>query len=224
MTGASMMPPDLTPGSLPLPAQRQQLAYLFMTLTYGERLAQACAVRQAMLVSNHHARRFLEIQSRQEGLHATLFEQVHRWLAPRQAIREPTALRRFGHRLEQALARNDLVASLLGGQIVLEGLGSQILQQLDQGMDNSGLGCKRLRRLIIRQEQSHHAFGDRLLRDTLIDAAVSPQQAWVLAQDYLQLADELLDEMADVFAVLDEPLDSYRQQLHTSLPAWLRHG
>lgn len=199
------------------------LVRLFATLAHGERLAMSSARRQARMVSERQASRFLMGQSRQEAMHAVLFQRVAEWLAPPSPpVDIPPGFYRFERRMERALIAGDLPESLVGTQIVLEGLGGHILEQLNRGLDRKDIGFSRQRRVILRQEQAHHAFGLRLLNGVIVrdgDALSRIQQSAVV---YLGIADEILAEMTEVFECLDERIEDYRDGLRSSLPDWLQ--
>ena len=157
------------------PEQKRQASRLFVALEYGEQLAHDCAIYQSRIVTIPKMRRFLRAQAMQESVHATLFRQAAEWLTPKHQDDAPSALHEFGARLRMALDKNDLTESLLASQIVLEGFGEQILLRLNRGMDNHNIGFKRMRGLILRQEQSHHAFGLRTLQ-TLLEQDYTTQE------------------------------------------------
>ena len=110
---------------------------------------------------------------------------------------------------------------MTGSQIVLEGFGEQIISRLNRGMDNQGIGFRRLRRKLLRQEQSHYAFGLRMLEQQTSSAA-NVERIPDLAADYLQQVHSIIDEMSDVFYSLDEDPGEYRADLLDNLPDWIR--
>jgi hypothetical protein len=201
--------------------QRRQAGRLFAALARGERLACLCAQQQSGMIACARSRRFLQAQARQELMHARLFEQAADWLAPGCVDRVPTGLQAFGRRLQCALARGALTESLLASQILLEGAGEQILLRLHQGMNRRNIGFRRLRQRILRQEQSHHTFGLRTLRDHIDRQQLPLVQVHELADSYLQQVRGIFTEMTDVFAALDEDSADYIDGVVTSLPAWL---
>jgi len=201
---------------------RCQVARLFVALEYGEQLAHQCALYQFTALENKQAQAFLQAQARQEAEHASLFAMAIDWLTPKHAYTVPSALQRFGQRLLAAQARNDLSECLIASQIILEGFGEQILLHLNRGMDNYNIGFKQQRHLILRQEQSHHAFGLKVLASQLDSGQTTPARVHALTQDYLHLIQQVTDEMGDIFAALDEDAQEYRQALIDQLPAWLQ--
>jgi hypothetical protein len=204
------------------PETRRQTTRLFTALEYGEQLAHQCAIRQMHWIDDSRARRFLAVQARQEATHAGFYRRAADWLAPGHHVAIPTTLRRYGARLQQALDRNDLCDSLTGSQIVLEGFGEQIISRLNRGMDNHGVGFKRLRRILLRQEQSHYAFGLRMLQQQADSTTLAASRIPGLAADYLQQVNDMVHEMSDVFLSLDEDPDEYCRDLLDSLPGWIR--
>lgn len=203
------------------PAQRNQTARLFTVLARGEAMAHDCARRQAELVDDRRSRRFLQVQALQERAHRMLFDNAADWLAPQQKRVLPPAMIEFEQRLQQALARGDLTESLVASQVVLEGLGEQILSRLNRGLDNQGICFTRQRRLLLHQEQSHFAFGQRLLQQRLQAGQARRGQVQELAGSYLLLVRDIVAEMAEVFDVLDEDACEYTEGLIAALPSWL---
>ena len=203
------------------PEQRQQTTRVFVALEYGEQLAQRCALHQSTLVANKKAERFLRAQARQERFHGFLFRQATDWLSPRHRLAVPNALQCFGQSLDHALKRNDLTECLVGSQIVLEGFGEQILLRLNRGMDKHNIGFRRQRHLILQQEQSHCAFGLRILKTQLEQGHTHIERIHTLADKYTHLARSITQDMADVFAVLDEDADEYIEAMTNHLPSWL---
>lgn len=203
------------------PEQRQQTTRLFVALEYGEQLAQRCALHQSTLVTNSKTRHFLRAQARQERFHAFLFHQAAGWLSPRHHIAVPEALQRFGRNLDQALQRNDLAECLVGSQIVLEGFGEQILKRLNQNLDNLNIGLSRQRRLILRQEQSHCAFGIRTLKVQLEQEHVHIERIHTLSDKYMHLTRSITQDVADVFSALDADPNDYIESMANDLPSWL---
>lgn len=203
------------------PEQRSQSARLFAALEVGERLAHDCARKQAILLDDLRAQRFLQVQARQERVHARLFSNAANWLAPKQTFATPPALHSFGSRLQQALCRGDITESLVASQVVLEGFGEQILIRLNRGMDRCGIGFSRQRRLVLRQEQGHYAFGLRTLEQRVYHEHTRIEEVHELADDYLQRIQAIMADMGEVFAVLDEDAAEYTSSLLAGLPAWL---
>lgn len=204
------------------PETRRQAARLFAALEYGEQLAHACARQQSRWVADPRAQRFLRTQARQEATHAAFYRRAAEWLLPGHRYQVPETLQRYGRRLQLALDNNDRCDSLIGSQIVLEGFGEQIISRLNRGMDNQGIGFRRIRRLILRQEQSHYAFGMRMLLHQRATEPAAAERIQTLAAGYLQQVQDILAEMSDMFVALDEDPGEYYTGLLGNLPVWIR--
>ena len=203
------------------PSQREQTARLFAVLAHGEVMAHDCARQQAALVNDRRAHRFLQVQAQQERVHRILFDRAAGLMAPKQKRVIPPTMIAFERRLQQALARADLTESLVASQVVLEGLGEQILARLNRGLDEQGIGLSRQRRVLLRQEQGHYAFGQRMLQQRLQGGQARIGQVQELAGSYLLLVTAMIAEMAEVFAALDEDAAEYTDGLVAALPSWL---
>lgn len=204
------------------PEVRRQATRLFVALEYGEQLAHHCARQQLQWIDDTRAQRFLKAQARQEASHVAFYQHAAEWLMPGHHYKAPATLLQYGRRLQHALDRNDICDSLTGSQIVLEGFGEQIITRMNRGMDNEGVGFKRSRRILLRQEQSHYAFGLRMLQKQTSAAPDKAEQIPTLAADYLQQVYCIIDEMSDVFVSLDEDPGEYCTDLLDTLPDWIR--
>lgn len=200
---------------------KHQVSRLFSTLEYGEILAHDCARKQAGLVGNPGLSRFLTLQSQQEAFHAKFFHKATDYLGGTSPGALPDSLRVFRRKLESALQRNDLTETVVGQQVVLESFGGSILARLNHGLDNQGIGFRKLRRLLLRQEQSHQAFGDEILCKQITATETSIEKIQSLSAEYLLLVEKIIDEMSDVFICLEEYPDEYKASVYQGLPHWL---
>lgn len=229
MTGRSTMPSLSHISSLStawqtpklLPPNRCELARLFSSLEYGERIAQRCAARQSYLVSDLRHARFLRRQAKQERLHAFIFGRITAWLAPGAAPPPARGLRVVEAMLDNALRSGDLAESLLGQQVVIEGLGETLLTRLGAGAAPLGFGLSRLQRRLVGQEHAHHTFGIRVLQELLESGSIRAEWASEKARRYLDVIDGMFCECADIFDALDEDPAVHRADVHRRLPAWL---
>jgi len=207
-----------------LQAERRQIARLFDFLLQGERLAFDCSRAQAALFDDRASRRFLLNQARQERFHYRVFEAGIGILAPKGISATPgrREMQDYRRLLEAAWRRGDRAETLLGMQVLLEGLGDVGLAHICAGFEHRGLGllCRRVRHLVAGQEDAHHSFGLRRLRSLLPDRAAEEALA-PRAQDYLDLLDRLFDSLAELFLFFDENPLVYKREFHDSLPAWL---
>lgn len=207
-----------------VPEVRRQVARLFAALEYGEQLAHLCAIKQASFVNDRRAQRFLQVQARQERVHALFYHQAAQYLMPKHCYSVPYALAKFGARLEQAMDRDDFDDILVGSQVVLEGFGEQVLSRLNRNMDERGVGFHRMRHVFLRQEQSHHEFGLKTLSFRRDQEKVSQRRLNVLTEEYLDQINTIVDEMADVFLSLSSDPNDYLNGMLQALPGWLRGG
>lgn len=205
-------------------AESLHLARLFAWLGAGERLASDCAWRQAELTEDRRHRRFFRAQSRQESFHSLVFGGAISWVSASgsRTVGASRPLAAYASRLEDALARGDLAESLLGQQVILEGLGEVILAALFRGAERRGSGFRRLRRTILNQEQAHHRFGERQLQAWIDGGRISPRALRVRAEPYLALIQEMLVTHEAVFDALREDPREYRKRLNDVMPGWLR--
>lgn len=201
---------------------RREIGRLFACMGYGERIAHACARRQAGITTDPGTCRFLLRQARQEAHHGRVFARVASCVAPRGPEHLPVALQRFEAQLEAACRRGDFVETLVGQQIVLESFGDLILQRMNRKLDQRRIGFKRLRRTIMHQEQGHRAFGDRTLSGLVAAGDTSDRRVCELADEYLFLLDRALDELQPLFDVVGASAGLYKSELRAGLPPWIR--
>src|SRR3989304_2983822 len=112
----------------------RRIARLVNVLGHGERIACAITMRQGRVCRDPKARRFFALQATQEALHATVFHAAATLLAPRgRSWRTPAiaVLDDYRRRLDDDLAAGDFAGSVVGLQVVLEGLGEVGLKRLN---------------------------------------------------------------------------------------------
>lgn len=200
------------------PGSELRIARLFNVLQHAERIACAVAMRQARLCRAPRARRFFALQASQEALHATVFHVATTLLAPRRhSLLTPAfaVLDDYRRRLESDLAAGDLDASVVGLQVVLEGLGDVVLKRLNPELNRHGARFAPWRQLILAQEDSHHAFGCKWV-SRCPDAALPALAA--SARDYLDLGSRMLAASEELFGYGLSTAASYDSQLRAKLP------
>jgi len=205
------------------PDERRQTARLFSFLMQGERLAFDCAGAQAKIFSDSKLCRFFANQARQERFHAQVFKAGIGILLPK-GVEKPAgsaAMHHYGRLMADALARNDTMETLLGMQVVLEGLGDVTLQRLNAGFPARGAGFRRVRQIILGQEDAHHGFGIRQLERYVHERGEMPEYLLNRTQDFLQLSGEMLLEVSLLFEYFDEDPEDYILDLRKKLPDWL---
>jgi hypothetical protein len=203
--------------------ERVPLARLLKFIERGERLAHDCAQAQAALAPEAGMQKFLLGQARQEGIHAVSFKWAIGWLAPRHVGDVPflKPFDQYAKRLHAALQREDFAESLLAEQVILEGLGEALLKKIEAGLINRRAPFQRLRRMLLYQEEAHHAFGVRILQRHMDRQDFSIEHLRTQAQEYIQWADTMVLSVADLFDALDEDPQEYLAEFHRHLPKWL---
>ncbi|MEW6542231.1 MAG: hypothetical protein AB1411_01325, partial [Nitrospirota bacterium] len=180
------------------PDERAPIARLLRFLEQGERLAHDCASAQAALAPEPRMARFLLSQARQEAFHAVAFQGAIAWLAPRHLGACPLLppLGRYRTLLDEAIRRNDFVETVLAEQIILEGLGEAILKRIEAGLAKRGAPFGRLRRILIHQEEAHHAFGRRCLERAIEAGRTSPDRLRPPGLEYLALTEAMVGTLS----------------------------
>jgi hypothetical protein len=205
------------------PDEKAPIARLLTFLEQGERLANECAKTQAALASDSGSRSFLLSQARQEAAHALVFQGAIAWLAPRHLGNAPflPALEEYRKKLNDALARRDLLETFLAEQVILEGLGEAILTRIEEGLVKRAAPFGRLRRMLLQQEEAHHGFGRRMLERAMAEGQIDAEELCRRAQDYLVLTDRMVLTLSDLFESIDEDPTAWARDVRKFLPEWL---
>jgi hypothetical protein len=205
------------------PDEQAPMARLLTFLEQGERMANECAKAQAALTPDPGSRRFLLSQARQEAMHAVAFQGAITWLAPRHLCNAPflPALEEYRTKLNDALARQDVLETFLAEQVILEGLGEAILTRIEEGLVKRAAPFGRLRRLLLQQEEAHHGFGRRMLERAMAEGRIDAETLRRRAQDYLALTDQMILTLSDLFESIDEDPTAWVQDVRKFLPPWL---
>ncbi len=203
--------------------ERKQIARLFNFLLQGEILAFDCATQQSKLFEDQVSRRFLKAQARQEATHAKIFKAGIGILAPR-GIGDPIAnsqMLQYRRLLQSSLDKGDRAASLLGMQIILEGLGDITLNRIRKGFHSRGLTFRRVRQLIVGQEDAHHTFGVRCFQKLSVLPTHNVTSLCQQHDLYLELIDNLLLSLTPFFEYFEEDPREYLAELLDMIPAEL---
>ena len=205
------------------PDEQAPMARLLTFLEQGERMANECAKAQATLTPDPGSRRFLLSQARQEAMHAVAFQGAITWLAPRHLGNAPflPALEEYRTKLNDALARQDVLETFLAEQVILEGLGEAILTRIEEGLVKRAAPFGRLRRILLQQEEAHHGFGRRMLERAMAEGRIDAETLRRRAQDYLTLTDQMILTLSDLFESIDEDPTAWVQDVRKFLPPWL---
>jgi hypothetical protein len=203
--------------------EKVPIARLLTFLEHGERMANECAKAQAALAPDSGSRSFLLSQARQEAAHALVFQGAVAGLAPRHlgdASFLP-AVEEYREKLNDALAREDLLETFLAEQVILEGLGKAILTRIEEGLVKRAAPFGRLRRILLQQEEAHHAFGRRMLERAMAEGRIDAEMLRRRAQDYLVLTDRMVLTLSDLFESIDEDPTAWARDARKFLPEWL---
>lgn len=203
--------------------ERVPIARLLTFLEHGERLAHACAKAQAALTGEPGHRRFFLSQARQEAMHAIVFRGAIAWLAPRYLGGTPIlpALEDYRKLLRDALSRKDLIETILAEQVILEGLGEAILTRIEAGLVKRAAPHRRLRQILLSQEEAHHGFGRRMLERAMADGHTDAASLRRNAQGYLELTARMVLTLQDLFESIAEDPAAWAADVRTFLPPWL---
>lgn len=203
--------------------EKVPIARLLTFLAHGAQLANECAKAQAALAPDSGSRRFLLSQARQEAAHAMVFQGAIAWLAPRHLADAPflPALEAYRKKLNDALAREDLLETFLAEQVILEGLGEAILTRIEDGLVKRAAPFVRLRRMLLQQEEAHHGFGRRMLERAIAEGRIDAATLRHRAQDYLALTDQMVLALSDLFESIAEDPTAWAQDVRKFLPPWL---
>ena len=199
---------------------KDRLAHLFQVLLAGEQLAQECAMRQTLLATERKSRLFLATQAQQEALHVRLFSRAANSLAPRGGVSDSPAVRalqRYRRRLLADLNDGNLGATLVGMQVVLEGVGAIVLKEMDSVLHRRGDRYAALRRRLLLQEDAHHVFGIRSIEYLCTQTPAVITQLVTAGQEYGELSADLLTACEELFFYLGADAQFYRPVLPACL-------
>jgi hypothetical protein len=198
-----------------------RLCRLLHTLVRGERVAHEAAGWKARAESEPRSRQFSLAQAAQERFHAHRFNGAALWVAPKvSSSRSRTAaLGRYHRRLERAMLRRRMLEVVVGQQIVLEGPGEPVLARLAAEIDRRGLGFERLRRIVLRQERAHPAFGTRMIARAIEHGRAVPAGLATLAGGDVEHPDDVLTEVSPLLESLGEDAEAYRREARLGLPS-----
>ena len=193
--------------------EKKHIARYLKFLLCCEKIAHRCSARQAKLCEDRQMKRFLLKQSRQEKFHAITFQSGILFLAPK-GVNAPAQkqTRTYDALLDEAIKNQDLLSSVIGLQVILEGMGEIALARLDSGMKQRDAGLQKLRRAILAQEDAHHDFGLQYLNKNLLSImSIQPEV-------YLAVISDMLTSMQNLFEFFDEDSDQYIADFRHNLP------
>ena len=198
------------------------IARLLATILEAERLAWECAARQAPLAAALHQGRFLRAQTRQEAVHAAVVRASLFAIEPggrRIATPAEAALGAYRRRLDRDLCEANLLGSVIGMQIVFEGLGSFVIGRMNLALSGHGERYGPARRLLARQEDSHHAFGTQVLAAALDRRDLPLASAAETIAEYRELAHGILCACDELFTEFSVSRSIYQRRFDDALEA-----
>ena len=199
--------------------EKTQVARLLSFLLSGEKVAHRCSVKQAKICNDESKKRFLIRQSRQERFHAITFQAAILWLTPK-GVNNPAKkqMQQYESVLEKSIDNKDLLNSIVGLQVILEGMGDIALLHFNHAINQRGFGYQKIRKTILAQEDSHHQFGLNHIaahKDTTRSCADTA--------NYLSLINDIFISFETLFDAFDKDSSDYLAQFHRNLPAWMRN-
>lgn len=221
---SSLPDPARATAAFDLAAPRRVALGVFLRhLAAGERVARDAARRQASLAPDRRESRFLAAQSRQEAMHARLFDGFAAALgAPRLAL-DPCPYAAYGASVGALLDAGHRDEALVATQVVLEALGEVMLARLDAGLARHGDRLRALRRRILMQEASHHRFGADALGARAAGRAIDP--AWRdCARRHLVLARAIVESGRPALAHFGLDGTTLMAEVGERLPDWAREA
>ena len=203
------------------PDEKIQIARFLNFLLSGEKTAHRCAKKQARLCADTQLQHFLKNQARQERFHALTFQSAVLWLAPK-GVSCPASghMLQYESLLSDAIENHDLPASIFGLQVILEGMGDIILERLNHGINQRGIGYQKIRKAIIAQEDTHHKTGLSYLENNFEDTTMSLQYRHLI-NDYLFLIDEIFFSLRGLLDYFESDISEYINSFNQNIPYWV---
>ena len=78
-----------------------------------------------------------------------------------------------------------------------------------------------MRRILLHQEEAHHAFGCRALDRVIAEGRTSPEELRSRALGYLTLTDAIVATLGDLFDSINEDPSAWVADARSYLPSWL---
>ncbi len=190
---------------------RYELEVLLHVLLSGELLAHSISKRQSQILqgSNTKVSNFLRVQSRQELMHARLFQSALLWLNPKSIFshKQHVILEKMEEKMQRSLGAprsegNILNESMIGLQIIVESLGESALEELETLLAHYSFGLANIGTLVLNQERSHHAFGEHYIALQCLNESEKDKLRCGSAY-YFEQAELLFDELSPALDLLD---------------------
>ncbi|MDQ6620264.1 MAG: hypothetical protein M3Z31_11300 [Pseudomonadota bacterium] len=184
----------------PLPRWTGAVSSLFVGVKLAEEISRDISFRQAALAPDSRMRRFFELQSKQEAMHATVFDVAARLTARRAGCPASlsTALDCFAARLHSDLDAGLLPESVVGLQGVFEALGEVALSAPRGRIAGFAARLVPLRSTFLKQERMHHRYGRRCLQQLVADDRVR-ERLRASSREYFALGAAVLAASIELF-------------------------
>lgn len=95
------------------------------------------------------------------------------------------------------------------------------MSRIDAGLTKRNAPFGRLRRVLLHQEEAHHAFGCRQLERLVAEGRVSRDRLRARAPEYLGLTEAMVTTLSDVFASIREDAGAWASDVPRFMPDWL---
>lgn len=203
--------------------ESDQAARLFSFLMLGEQIAEHCALEQSRYTSHVGSRRFLKSQARQEHNHQFIFNKASLILRPKGIQVDPVKnlLLDYKKLLDEAITNHRYAETLLAQQVILEGLGEVVLENIDKGMTNRKFNFQKIRHIVLKQEHAHHEFGLRQLNQWVDNDQQKIHTLSAKANDYLDLLSQILNRLHELFDHFGYESETYYSEVKNKLPNWV---
>lgn len=130
-------------------------------------------------------------------------------------------MKRYAILLNEAIDANNYAETIMGLQVILEGFGDVILENLNDNIEKRGNYLARIRKMILAQEDAHHAFGLKMLEAVTADNPDLRMSLIKRADDYFELIDCFLKASSGLFSHFHIDPRDYHEGLNNNLPQWL---
>ena len=207
---------SLAPGA----ERRRALGAFMRHLAHGEAVARAAAMLESGLTEDRRLQRFFVAQARQEASHCRIFDTAATVVGAPALRLSPDPYSTFDSAISRAAARHRFSELIVATQVVLEALGEALLARLEAGLVRYGAGFGSLRRRIIEQEASHHAFGVQWTMREIWACRADAASLSAIAKPYVAICDAMIDAGAPALEHFSLTPAAIRADFRARLPVW----
>ncbi len=204
--------------------EQKHISLLFRFLLQGEQLARETSRRQAQMTQDNGIQYFLRRQSRQELFHSRMFQIALSVINARGrgCNISISAMQKYDSLLNEAAKQNNQAELLLGMQVILEGFGDTVLENLESSVANRSNYLQHLRQLILSQEDEHHRFGIHRLNAMVAEKPLLQHQLKLRSNDYLELIEQFVNDCSGLLNHFHLDMENYFESFNNRMPLWLR--